>query len=99
MAQPIVGASDVPTKLVRRKTASTKISEYEDALLNLVAEKCGETRSTVISQAIRYLLVEVLRGDDGSWKLPEDDPALTRIMDILEKESNEFITKCKSKLF
>ena len=98
MAQPIVGASDVPAKLVRRKTASTKISEYEDALLNLVAEKCGETRSTVISQAIRYLLVELLRGEDGGWKLPQDDPALAKVMEILEKESSEFIAKCKSKL-
>lgn len=97
MAQPVVGASDAPAKLVRRKTASTKISEQEDMLLSLVAERCGETRSTIISQAIRSLLVQLLKGD-GGWRLPEESAHLAGVLDVLERESKSFIEKCKSRI-
>jgi len=97
VAQPIIGASNVPTKLVRRKTASTKISEQEDALLTLVAERCGETRSTVISQAIRYFLVQLFKSD-GGWKLPEGDAHLAKVLEVLEREATEFLEKCKARI-
>ena len=97
MAQPIVGTSDIPVKLVRRKTASTKISEQEDMLLSFIADKCGETRSTVISQAIRYFVVQLLKADNG-WKIDEDLAPLTSVLEVLERESKEFLEKCRSRI-
>ena len=93
MAQPpVVSAGEAQVRLVRRKTASTKISEYEDTLVTLIANRCGETKSSVISNAIKLLIVSVLK-EGGAWKLKEESN-LAKVLEIIEKDVNSFLEKC-----
>lgn len=83
-----------PSKVV---PVSSKLTEYENSILEAIAQACGVTKSSIVRVAVLRLLEEAIENDRLEIK-KRLVPGYITMFELLKEEALESYRKCLARM-